>query len=61
MNPITVKDAASTLGVSTQRIRQLIERGDLKATRAGARVLIIDARSLRALADKRAKAAEAEA
>lgn len=51
-----MKDAARTLNLSPQRIRQLIERGELKATRAGERTLIIDARSLRALIEKRAPA-----
>lgn len=56
MNPITVKDAAQRLGVTPQRIRQLVRSGELKATRVGMRTLVIDARSLNRLTEKRAQA-----
>jgi excisionase family DNA binding protein len=36
----SVEDAAKQLSVSAQSIRRLIERGELKARRAGRRVLV---------------------
>lgn len=38
---LTVTEAAARLGVSPQRVRMLIKRGRLCATRAGARLWLI--------------------
>ena len=50
---ITVNDAANALGVTGQRVRQMIREGKLKASRIGQRTFVIDARSLKALTEKR--------
>ena len=36
----SIQNTAETLGVSTQSVRKLIERGELKIRRVGVRVLI---------------------
>ena len=54
--PITVLDAAHALGVTEQRVRQMIQEGKLKASRVGRRTFIINAKSLRALQAKRGDA-----
>ncbi len=51
---VTVRDAAAILGVTTQRVYQLVGDGDLAAIRQGWRVLIV-ATSLRTLAKKRSE------
>ena len=43
---LTVTESAKKKGVSERTVRKAIERGDLRATRVGQRVLLVDPRSL---------------
>ena len=52
MSPLTVPEAALALGVSRQRVHQLVASGKLKATRFG-NALAIDPVSLKALQSSR--------
>jgi excisionase family DNA binding protein len=47
--PITVAEAARELGKSEAWVKRLVADGRIKATRHGARVLLIDPRSLDAV------------
>ena len=53
MDLLTTEDAAARLGVSTRRVRSLIEQGDLVAERVG-RMYLIRAESVAELAMRRA-------
>jgi excisionase family DNA binding protein len=51
---LTVQQAAQTLGLHESRIKALIKAGQLKATKFGSRVWMIDAKALEAFRRKRA-------
>jgi excisionase family DNA binding protein len=50
---LTVAQAADALGLSLPRIREMCREGGLTFTRAGVRVLLIDAASVDAARDRR--------
>lgn len=44
---VTVKEAATTLSISTRKVRRLVDSGDIQGRRLGSRV-VIDESSVRA-------------
>jgi len=46
---MTVKEAARMLGISTMSVRRAVERGEIRARRVGARILILRRPILRLL------------